>query len=149
MNRQLGSLVAAAVAAGMFTSCASTTMITSEPSGAKVYIDGSPVGTTPYSYSDTKIVGSTTQITLKKEGCRDGTYTLNRSEKFEVGPCIGGVLVAVPFLWIMGYNPTHGYELDCSKKSADAFEPTDMNALYSSEPKASTQAMAYQCVSGE
>ncbi len=95
MNRKLGSLVAAAVSAGLFSSCASTTMITSEPSGAKVYIDGSPVGTTPYSYSDTKIVGSTTQITLKKEGCRDGNFTLTRSEKFEVGPCLVGFIVVL------------------------------------------------------
>ncbi len=32
----------------LFTSCASTTMIHSIPSGAKLYVDGEPVGSTPY-----------------------------------------------------------------------------------------------------
>ena len=76
-------------------------MLRSEPSGATVYIDGSKVGKTPYTYSDTKIVGATTQVRLKLEGY----------EEFQVGPCIGGVFVLVPFLWVMGYRPEHSYEL--------------------------------------
>lgn len=93
--------------------CASTTMIRSEPSGAKVYADGMLLGKTPLSYSDTKIVGSSTQIKLQKEGCEPTNVLLTRSEKFEIGPCIGGVFVLVPFLWVMGYNSDHNYELDC------------------------------------
>ena len=100
---------------GLSVGCASTTRIESEPSGAKVYADGNYIGTSPVTYEDTKIIGSTTQIKLKKDGCKDTMVTLTRSEKFEVGPCIGGVLVLVPFLWVMGYNPEHTYELDCPK----------------------------------
>lgn len=98
-------------------SCASTTQINSTPSGAKLYIDGAYVGTTPYTYSDTKIVGTATQIKLSKDGCRDANITMHRSEKFEVGPCIGGVLVLVPFLWVMGYNPQRTYALECQNTS--------------------------------
>jgi hypothetical protein len=36
---------------------------------------------------------------------------IQRNEQFSVGACIGGVLVLVPFLWIMGYKPDHTYEL--------------------------------------
>ena len=98
-------------------SCASYTMITSNPQGAKVYLDGMYVGKTPYTHSDTKIVGATTQIKLTKEGCEPLTTFMSRDEKFEIGPCIGGALVAVPFLWIMGYHPTRGYELHCKTTS--------------------------------
>jgi hypothetical protein len=34
-----------------------------------------------------------------------------RNEEFQLGPCIGGVFFLVPFLWVMGYNPEHNYEL--------------------------------------
>ena len=64
-------------------------------------------------HSDTKIIGATTHIKLKKKGCEDWSGVMTRSEKFEVGPCIGGVLVGVPFLWVMGYNPERTYELQC------------------------------------
>lgn len=94
-------------------SCASTTVIKSVPSSADVYIDGAKVGKTPYTYSDMKIVGSTTSIQLKKQGCEPATAMMHRSEKFEVGPCVGGVLVMFPFLWIMGYNPERTFELEC------------------------------------
>ncbi len=92
-------------------SCASTTMIQSTPSGADVYIDSQKKGTTPYSYSDTKIVGSSTNITLKKEGHTDLNVTLVRNERANVGAIIGGCFVLVPFLWTMQYDPTHNYEL--------------------------------------
>ncbi len=93
------------------TSCASTTLIQSNPSGAQVYIDSQNKGVTPYNYSDTKIVGSSTAITLKKEGHQDLNVMLIRNERADVGAIIGGFLVLVPFLWTMQYNPTHNYEL--------------------------------------
>ena len=40
-------------------SCTSTTIINSVPQGAAVYIGQERVGTTPFTYSDTKIVAST------------------------------------------------------------------------------------------
>ncbi len=93
------------------SSCASTTLIESSPSGATVYIDNQKKGITPYPYTDTKIVGSSTQVTLKKEGYEDFNVVLVRNERADVGAIIGGILVIVPFLWIMKYDPTHNYEL--------------------------------------
>ncbi len=46
----------------LFASCASTTLIQTEPSGAKVYMNEEYKGVTPLSYSDTKIVGSITSV---------------------------------------------------------------------------------------
>jgi len=95
----------------MLQACASMTIIHSAPEGAKLYIDGEPKGNTPYSYSDQKIVGSSTHIRLVKDGYQDTNASLQRNEEFSVGACIGGVLVLVPFLWIMNYRPEHTYEL--------------------------------------
>lgn len=95
----------------LLSSCASTTMIQSTPSGAKLYMNGEQVGTTPYTHTDTKIVGSTTTIRLVVEGYQDFYSVLQRNEQLSVGALIGGIFVLVPFLWIMEYKPSHMYEL--------------------------------------
>jgi len=106
--RWLAVMLAVAVLA---TSCASTTLINSIPSGAKVYIDGEPAGTTPLAYSDQKIVGSSTEVKLKKEGYEDHNVIITRDEEVDVGALIAGILFYVPFLWVMKYKPSHTYEL--------------------------------------
>jgi PEGA domain len=108
---QLKRLVAASTALMLTVGCTSTTVIRSEPSGANLYIDGSKMGKTPYTYSDTKIVGSTTHLKLTKEGYEEFDTVIRRDEEFQVGPCIGGVFVLFPLLWVMGYRPEHVYEL--------------------------------------
>ena len=75
----------------LFTSCVSTTMIQSNPSGAKIYLNGELVGTTPYTYKDTKIVGSTTTATLEKEGHEPLNTSFSRNEETDVGAIIGGI----------------------------------------------------------
>ncbi|MDD3079445.1 MAG: PEGA domain-containing protein [Paludibacter sp.] len=95
----------------LFASCASSTMINSIPSGAKVYINGEPVGTTPYLYTDTKIVGSIVNVDLKKDGYEPFYTTFSRTEQVDVGAIVGGVFLLFPFLWTMQYKSTHTYEL--------------------------------------
>jgi len=95
----------------LFTSCASTTMIETSPKGAQVYISDEHVGETPYSYKDTKIVGSCSSLKLKKEGYETLQTNLCRNEQADVGAIIAGFFFIVPFLWIMKYKPTHRYEL--------------------------------------
>ncbi|KAA3623640.1 MAG: PEGA domain-containing protein [Bacteroidetes bacterium] len=94
-----------------FSSCASTTMISSHPSGAKVYIDGAYVGETPYPMTDTKIVGTWTSVRLEKPGYEPLYTEICRSEEADVGAIVGGVFFLFPFLWTMGYSPNHHYEL--------------------------------------
>lgn len=98
----------------LLTSCASTTMIQSNPSDAKVYLNGEFVGTTPYSHRDTKIVGSRTTVKLEKDGYDSLNTSFSRDEEADVGAIIGGIFVLVPFLWTMKYKPTHTYELTSS-----------------------------------
>lgn len=100
----------------LLSSCASSTMIISEPPGAKVYLNGQRVGTTPYRLTDTKIVGSCTSVELKKEGYEVFYTDICRDERADVGAIIGGVFFLVPFLWTMKYNPEHVYELFPSGK---------------------------------
>ncbi|GAP68411.1 protein containing PEGA domain [Bacteroidales bacterium 6E] len=95
----------------ILASCSSTTLIQSNPSGAKIYVDGEPVGDTPYSHTDTKIVGSTTTVKIVKEGYEPFITSFSRDEEVDVGAVIGGFFVMVPFLWTMKYKPARTYEL--------------------------------------
>lgn len=95
----------------LFTSCASTTMIQSNPSGAKVYLNSESVGTTPFTYRDTKIVGSLTTVELEKEGFDPFYTSFSRNEEADVGAIIGGIFLLFPFLWTMRYKPLRTYEL--------------------------------------
>ena len=95
----------------LLVSCSSKTLIQSNPSGAKVYLNGEAVGTTPYTHEDSKIVGSTTVVKLEKEGYETFNTSFSRNEKADVGAIIGGVFVLFPFLWTMKYKPERTYEL--------------------------------------
>ena len=109
--RSLASRSTAVLCATALLACSSETVIRSNPPGAKVFVDGSYVGTTPYTMSDTKIVGSTTSVRLEYPGYAPFDASIHRSEEFDVVACIGGVFLLVPFLWIMGYKPDHTFEL--------------------------------------
>jgi hypothetical protein len=99
------------IPAVVLAACASSTVIQSNPPGAKVFLDGEYAGTTPYTMSDTKIVGSATSVRLEYPGYQTHQASIKRNEEFSVGACIGGVFLLVPFLWIMGYKGSHTYEL--------------------------------------
>ena len=95
----------------LFSSCASTTVIQSIPSGAKVYLNEEEVGQTPYTMQDTKIIWTSTVVKLKKDGYKIFNTTITRNEEADVGPIIGGFFCTVPWLWAMKYKPIHKYEL--------------------------------------
>jgi len=100
----------------LLSSCASTTVLQSSPSGAKLYMNGEQVGKTPYTYTDSKIVGTKTTLKITAEGYEDFIGILSRNEKADVGAIIGGCFLLVPFLWTMEYKPMHNYELVPMKK---------------------------------
>ena len=100
----------------LFTSCSSTTMIKSNPSKAKVYLDGAFVGETPYLHRDSKIVGSSMVVKIEKEGFQPLVATITKDEEVNVGAVIGGIFFVFPFLWTMQYQPVHNYML---KETAD------------------------------
>ncbi len=95
----------------LLASCASTTMIQSNPSGAKVYLNGENVGITPFRHTDTRILGSTTTVKLEKDGYNSFNTSFSRDEEVDAGAIVGGFLLLFPFLWTMKYKPIHEYEL--------------------------------------
>lgn len=107
----VGARLVAAFTLCAVASCASVTVIQSQPSGARIYLDGQPVGVTPYTMSDTKIVGSTTMVRLEYPGYETTTGFISRNEELDVLALIGGLLVLVPFFWLMDYRPMHIFEL--------------------------------------
>lgn len=113
MNTKIKKSFAVVTAAAiLFSSCSSHTLITTTPvEGAKVYLNGELVGTTPYDHTDTRIVGSSTNIRLVKEGYETINTTMTRDEEADVGAIIGGCFFLVPFLWTLKYKPMHVYEL--------------------------------------
>lgn len=90
--------------------CASNINIKSKPDGADVFIDNIKVGKTPMDYSDTAIAGTTKNIKIVKEGYAPLETVIRKSE-FKIGPCIGGLFVLFPFIWILGYPETQEFEL--------------------------------------
>src|SRR5688572_12404494 len=99
MNRSLAVRIVASVTVSLtlLGACSSTTVIRSNPPGARVFLDEQPVGVTPYAMSDTKIVGSTTRVRLEYPGLKPHHAIIQRNEKFEVLACVGGVFLLVPF----------------------------------------------------
>lgn len=95
----------------LLSSCASSTIISTSPSDATLYINGEKVGQTPYKHKDTKIVGSENTVRIEKEGFRTYTTTFSKDEKVAVGPLIGGLFLVVPYLWVMKYEDGRVYEL--------------------------------------
>ncbi len=96
-----------------FTACTSTTVIRTSDPMAKIFVDGELRGTGTTVHTDQKIVGSTTNIRIEKDGCIPQNFVISKNEEFNVGACIGGVLILVPFLWIMSYKPERVYEYKC------------------------------------
>jgi hypothetical protein len=100
------------------SACSSTTMIQSSDPSVKIYVDDEYKGTGSVSHSDTKIVGSVTQVKFKKEGCETQMFNFSRNEEFDAGACAGGVFLLFPFLWIQKYRPMHSYDFTCQKVRA-------------------------------
>lgn len=94
-----------------FLSCSSTTMIHTIPEGAKVYMNDELKGVTPYKHTDSAISGTVTSMTFRMDGYEDFFTSLNKNEQVDVGAVIGGIFFLFPFIWTMGYNPAHTYEL--------------------------------------
>ena len=125
----------------LFGSCTSSTIINSQPTGAKLYLDGQYKGTTPYQHSDTKIVGSLTDLRFEKEGYEPLQVPLVRNERADGGAIVGGIFLLFPFLWTMKYDPEHTYELRPLDGSQPVVSPPASAPAYG-VPNAPAQATA-------
>jgi hypothetical protein len=120
----------------LLCSCASTTQINSIPSGANVYVGKEKVGQTPYTYRDTRIIGSDVMLKLTKSGHEDFKVAFSRDEEADIVPIVSGVFLFVPLLWAMKYKPEHTYELISIAPQAAPVAPyqTDLSPLIPEKP---------------
>jgi hypothetical protein len=109
--RSVAVIMSFVILAASFISCSSTTMIQTIPEGAKIYMNDEFKGYTPYKHTDQAITGTSTYMTFKMEGFEEFNTVLIKNETVDVGAVIGGIFFLFPFIWTMGYNPTHTYEL--------------------------------------
>lgn len=120
----------------ILSGCASSTMIKSIPSGAKVFINGEPVGTTPYLHVDTHVTGMLINVDIIKEGYEPIYTSIRRIEEFNVGNFIGGFFIMPIWLWTMDYQPTHTYELvPTALLNNSQSEPATENSMSPLRPK--------------
>jgi hypothetical protein len=91
--------------------CVSTTLIKSNPPGAKLQVDGQVVGETPHFYTDKAVAGTMKTVTLKKEGYKDFNGYIER-EKLSVPALIGGIFLLVPFVWILEYPSQYHFKME-------------------------------------
>lgn len=109
-NKTISILLAGTI---FLASCASTTTIQSNPSGAKLYLNNEFKGETPYRHRDSKIVFTTTDVKLTKEGYKDYFGSFSRDEKADAAPIIVGFFFMWPlWLWAMKYDPMRTYEME-------------------------------------
>ena len=108
--------ISSIVLGSMMVSCASTTTINVSDKDARIFVDGEYKGRGTVTHTDQKIVGSTTHVDIKKEGCKPQSYAFSRNDELDVGACIGGVFLLFPFLWIMKYKPARTFEFECQPK---------------------------------
>ena len=91
--------------------CASTTLIKSNPPGAKLQVEGKVVGETPHFYTDKAVAGTMKTVTLKKESYKDFNGYIER-EKLSIPALIGGILLVIPFAWILEYPSQYYFKME-------------------------------------
>lgn len=133
LTRLIASLLGLSI---FLTSCSSTTVIQSSPSPARLYLNGEPVGETPYTHTDTRIVGSTTTVRLEKEGYETLHTFFSRDEEADVGAIVGGIFLLFPFLWLMKYKPSHFYELTPLREALEQPQPVGEKQATEAKSKA-------------
>lgn len=118
MKKQLLFLALFSIAL-IFAGCTSSTLIQSEPTGAKVFLNESYVGQTPYLMSDQKISMMCTAVRLEKDGYEPLTTIICRDEDVDGGAVVGGIFLWFPWLWVFKYAPQHDYILKPTNENPD------------------------------
>lgn len=103
-------------------SCASSTMIMTEPSEADVYIDGAYHGTSPVKYKDRKPSMSTINLRIEKPGYETLYASVTRDDDVHVGAAITGIFLFIPWFWVLEYDKMYRYKLKPHGPGHEEFE---------------------------
>ena len=105
--------------ASVLAACAGGTHIKVSDTDARIYVNGEYVGTGHAYYSDHKPAFTKQEITLRKDGCEEQSYTMRRNERPDLGAIVSAYYLALPILWMTQYKHKHSYEFDCLQAAAD------------------------------
>ena len=114
MIRGLSGLLAAMV---FLTSCASTVLIQSEPSGAVLTLDGRVVGTTPHFHTDRNISGYSLGVKIEAPGYTTRHAIIKKTKSINFGAVFPGMFLIFPLAWTMGYPAHEHFTLEPSEAS--------------------------------
>jgi hypothetical protein len=92
--------------------CASTTIIKSKPSGAKVYLDGEIKGETPYTYTSAGIWGTKKMVVLKKEDYKESVQQIKKDQVNWVTVIIGALVFYPLLLWGADFPTEYTFEME-------------------------------------
>jgi hypothetical protein len=108
------SLICIAAAAALVGCSSSTRILVSDPS-ARIYVNGEYVGTGKGYYSDRKPAFTRQEVTVRKEGCAEESYSFRRNERPDVGAIVSAYYLVLPIFWFTQYKDRHAYEFDCQE----------------------------------
>ncbi len=100
------------------TACSSGTHIKVSDTDARIYVNGEYVGTGDAWYSDRRPAFTKQEVTLRKDGCEEQSYTMRRNERPDIGAIISAYYLVVPIAWLTQYKEHHAYEFDCLQATA-------------------------------
>ena len=95
------------------TACSSGTHIKVSDADARIYVNGEYIGTGKGYYSDRKPAFTKQEVTVRKDGCAEQSYTIRRNERPDLGAIVGAYYFAVPVLWLTQYKDRHTYSFEC------------------------------------
>jgi hypothetical protein len=115
--------------------CASSTVLQTQPPGARVTINGIVVGQTPYRMTDTKTIFSSTPVRFEYPGYATIDVLIPRTEEVAPLPLIAGFFCLIPWLWAGKYREAHMYTLEVPGAYApNAWAPPPAQPGYPPQP---------------
>jgi hypothetical protein len=100
----------------LLVGCSTSVLITSDPSGADVDINGQSYGQTPAEMTLSDFDLNVYHLTITKLGFRDKTATLQNELK--AGPFLGGFVIWPFWLWCYGPQESYNFKLEPEVENA-------------------------------
>jgi hypothetical protein len=89
--------------------CASTTVLSTQPPGATVQLDGMMLGQTPFTFTETVSVFTKHMLVMRKDGFEDLSATI-QPDQWQAGKIVLSILCFVPGLfWSTEYPPAYNF----------------------------------------
>lgn len=109
MRRIAAAMIAIALIVSMF-GCTTVVHIDSEPSGARVSVNGVPTGKTPYTQEMSDFIFNSYDVLIELDGYI--AYSGNLKKEFKADAFIAGWFLGFwPWLWTTGPKPAYYFEL--------------------------------------